>query len=368
MEKTETPQVVSETSNPLPIILESYLSPGDIVCMTAAVRDLHENHPNKYTTEIRTAANEIWEHNHYCTDINRPDDEVEVISEIAGKNGLKLVGVDTVRKGIEKVWHSGKVPKVKIHYPLIDCSNQGPNHFTEGYTDYLESVLGIRIRKRLMKGHIELSEDEYGWVSQVQEATGSDEFYWVVVNGGKMDFTAKWWDPVRMQRVVSYFKDLMFVQIGDASHCHVELHGSNVVNLLGKTDLRQLIRLIYHSSGVICPVTLAMHLAAAVPVRKDKCYDRLTRPCVVIAGSREPAAWEAYTSHAYLHTCGMMSCGGDAGCGCWKSRVVAVGDKDDKDDSLCEQPVMTENGIVIPQCMKMITVSNVIEAVQRYLP
>ena len=39
-----------------------------------------------------------------------------------------------------------------------------------------------------------------------------------------------------------------------------------VLDLRGKTDLRQLIRLVYHAQGVLCPVTLAMHLAAAVEV------------------------------------------------------------------------------------------------------
>jgi hypothetical protein len=29
----------------------------------------------------------------------------------------------------------------------------------------------------------------------------------------------------------------------------------------GRTDLRQLVRLVYHAQGVLCPVTLLMHLA-----------------------------------------------------------------------------------------------------------
>ena len=340
---------------PLPIILKSHLSPGDIVCMTAAVRDLHENYPGIYATDVRTSCGEIWENNHYTTKLK--GDEVDIDAE-------KDVG--NAYKAVTGAWSDGKIPSVKLEYPAIHQSNDGPSHFTEGYTNHLEQVLGVRIRKRLMRGHIELPKDERGWISQVQESTGNDTYYWIVVNGGKYDYTAKWWDPARMQRVVSELKEVTFVQVGQKEHHHIPLLGGNVIDLTGKTDLRQLIRLVYHSSGIICPVTLLMHLAAAVPVRKDKCYKRASRPCVVIAGGREPAAWEAYTGHAYLHTCGMLDCC-DVG-GCWKSRVLPLGDDDDKDGSLCLKPQMTENGNIIPACLKMIEVGDVVGSVRKYLP
>jgi len=226
--------------------------------------------------------------------------------------------------------------------------------------------LNIRIRDRMMRGHIELSDDEKSWISQVQEITGADTYYWIVVSGGKYDFTAKWWDPVRMQRVVSSLKELMFVQVGESDHYHPKLIGDNVIDLIGKTDMRMLIRLVYHSSGIICPVTLLMHLAAAVPVRNEKCYNRMNRPCVVIAGGREGSSWEAYCNHAYLHTCGMLDCCDNGGC--WKSRVLALDDDDEKNNSLCLKPRLTENGITIPACLKMIEVGDVVRAVRKYLP
>ena len=39
---------------------------------------------------------------------------------------------------------------------------------------------------------------------------------------------------------------------------------SRVLDLREKTDTRQFVRLMYHADGVVCPVTFAMHLAAAV--------------------------------------------------------------------------------------------------------
>jgi ADP-heptose:LPS heptosyltransferase len=43
--------------------LISKLSPGDVVMLTAAMRDLHANHPGKYQTEVKTSGGAIWEHN-----------------------------------------------------------------------------------------------------------------------------------------------------------------------------------------------------------------------------------------------------------------------------------------------------------------
>ena len=79
-------------------------------------------------------------------------------------------------------------------------------------------------------------------MSQVEE-TGYRGRFWVIMAGGKYDFTAKWWDPARYQQVVDHFRGkLLFVQCGEAGHWHPKLDG--VLNLVGKTDTRQFIRLI----------------------------------------------------------------------------------------------------------------------------
>ncbi len=158
---------------------------------------------------------------------------------------------------------------------------------------------------------------------------------------------------------------------------------------MGRTNLRQLIRLMHHAQGVLCPVTLHMHLAAAVPVSKGMPKNR---PCVVVAGGREPAQWEAYPHHQYLHRNGMLPCC-DQG-GCWKSRVVPLGDNDPKDapSKLCTQVVHLryasknihrkpndplpphavpnapgrEITDYLPRCLDMVTVEDVIRAIELY--
>jgi hypothetical protein len=105
-----------------------------------------------------------------------------------------------------------------------------------------------------------------------------------------------------------------------------------------------------------------MHLAAAVETAEGRPRNR---PCVVVAGGREPAQWEAYPFHQYLHTNGALPCC-DFG-GCWKSRILPLNDGDEKDNSLCSFPVKLETCRTIPKCLDMITADAVIQAIGRYL-
>lgn len=310
------------------LVLTNRQSPGDILMLTAAVRDLHLAHPGRFQTDVRTPCPALWEHNPYLTPLGDCGCEVETL---------------------------------ECHYPLIHHSNQLPYHMIHGFRLYLEERLGVTIPPTAFRGDIHLSAQEKGWMSQVEETEGLGARFWIIVSGGKNDFTAKWWDPDRAQSVVDHFRGrIRFVQCGEASHHHPRLR--HVIDLVGKTDLRQLVRLMWHADGVVCPVTMFMHLAAAVETRPGRPKNR---PCVVTAGGREPSQWEAYPHHQFLHTLGALPCC-DHG-GCWKSRVEPLGDGDEKDRSLCLRPVTLPSGRRLPECLDMITAERVIEAVEGYL-
>ena len=292
--------------------------------LTAAVRDLHKCYPNQYETDIRTPCPQLWENNPYIVSLNERDSRVMLL---------------------------------QCEYPLIHRSNERPVHFIDGFIKFLNERLNLRIEATQFKGDIHVSDLEKSWISQVREIVAEDMPFWVIVAGGKLDFTIKWWDFKRFQRVVDHFRDrILFVQVGENGHRHPPLEGG--LDLRGKTDLRQLVRLIYHSQGVLCPVTLAMHLAAAVEVKDGV---PLNRPCVVVAGGREPPQWEAYPHHQYVHTIGALSCC-DKG-GCWKSRTVALGDghPHDSPQHLC---VNVADGL--PRCMDLITADEVMRRIEIY--
>jgi ADP-heptose:LPS heptosyltransferase len=303
------------------LMLLNNQSPGDIVMLTAAVRDLHRCCPNRFITDVRTTCMPLWENNPYLTPLDITDRDVRIVD---------------------------------CRYPLFRESNHLPVHFLNGFIDDLNGKLGLEIKVTQFKGDIHLSNEEKTLPSLIQQLTGDDLPYWIIAAGGKFDITIKWWHFRRWQAVVDHFRDrIKFVQVGEEGHYHPPLKG--VMDLRGKTTLRELIRLVYHAQGVLCPVTLLMHLAAAVETKPDALR---SRPCVVVAGGREAPHWAAYPTHQFIHTVGTLPCCAEGGC--WKMRTLPLGDGDDRDErkNLCVDVV---NGL--PRCMDMITAEAVIQRI-----
>jgi ADP-heptose:LPS heptosyltransferase len=302
------------------LILKNFLSPGDIVMLTAALRDLHRCYPGVFETDVRTPYPELWENNPYLTPLAETLPEVMCLD---------------------------------CQYPLINECNVLPYHFIQGFIDCLNAKLNLNIRATEYKGDIHLSVEEKNWFSQVYEYTGTSLPFWLIVAGGKPDITVKWWAAERYQEVVNHFRGkIQFVQVGLAEHCHPRLEG--VIDLRGRTDLRQLIRLVYHADGVLCPVTSLMHLAAAVEVKVGMPQNR---PCVVVAGGREPAHWEAYPHHQFIHTNGALACCAHGGC--WKTTMGLS--PEGRGSDVCTD--MVDN---LPHCMDLITAREVIERIELY--
>jgi len=292
--------------------------------LTAAVRDLHRCYPGRFATDVRTSCPQLWENNPHLEPLCECDNAVE---------------------------------ELRCEYPLIHQSNQAPFHFLHGFMPFLNDRLDLNIQPTAFRGDIHVSDQEKGWFSQVEEITGEDTPFWIVVAGGKRDYTIKWWDSARYQEVVDHFDGkILFVQVGEKGHFHPPLRG--VLDLRGKTDLRQLVRLVYHAQGVLCPVTLLMHLAAAVEVKPGRSQNR---PCVVIAGGREPPQWEAYPHHQFIHTAGALRCCDNGGC--WKSRTFPLGDGDEKDrpENLCVDTVGQ-----LPRCLDLISAAEVMRRIELY--
>jgi len=271
-------------------------------------------------TAVDTTAMQLWEHN--------PD--------VVPAESLKDRGPVTL----------------EVHYPKVNVSNQHAIHFMSAYCSYLEDALGVKVPLMTNRPMVYLSKLERSWVNQVEETTKRKQRFWIVNAGYKTDYTTKAWSHASFQRVVDLLRGkVLFVQIGenDPKHVHKPLNG--VINLIGKTDTRQVVRLFHHADGVLTGVSFPMHLAAA-----------LEKPCVAIMGGREPVIWNSYPRQTLMHTVGALDCCRSGGC--WKSRVVPLGDNDEKDKSLCEQPVPGDEPV--GRCMALISPESVAEAVLRY--
>lgn len=306
------------------LILRYGLSPGDVLMLTAAVRDLHRSYPGQFLTDVRTSCSALWENNPYLTPLSEEDPGVEIVD---------------------------------CETPLINRSNALPYHYIHGHIAFLNQRLNLSIQPTAFRGDIHLSAQEKAWYSQVHELSELDIPFWIVAGGGKYDLTIKWWSSERYQRVVDAFRGrIAFVQIGAPGHFHPKLHGS--IDLRGQTSLRELVRLVYHSQGVLCGVTALMHLAAAVETKPG--FSR-SRPCVVVAGGREPVHWEEYPGHQYIAMNGALPCCANGGC--WRSRTTPLGDGDERDrpENLCVDVI---GGL--PRCMDMIGADEVARRIDLY--
>lgn len=283
--------------------------------LTAAVRDLHTAHPGQFYTNVVSSCPDIWEHN---PNVRPVGDEGELI-------------------------HCSYDPRELAHTGL---------HFVHAFRLDLERQLGVQIPQGPLHGDIHISHEELAMPCPINGP------FWLVNAGVKQDFTCKQWG--RFQEVVDeLLGQLQFVQVGAAEHLHPALNG--VIDLRGKTTVRELIRLVHHSDGALCGVTALMHLAAAVPVREG----RPERACVVLGGAREPPAWEAYKNHQFLSNVGSLPCCAERAC--WKSRTVALNDGAEHDAKLCAQPVEIGPGMFVPKCMDLIATEAVVAAIESYL-
>ena len=308
------------------LLLRNNLALGDNVVLTAAVRDLVRACPGELAFDVRCPSPDVWLNNPHLTPMLEQDPGIE---------------------------------EIEVECPMVDLSNDLPRHFLEGFGDFLGRHLGRGFELSEFRGDIHLTRCEREHPGRIAQLLRSDTPYWLIATGGKMDLTIKWWSYRRYQEVVDIFRDrILFVQVGEDTphHYHPPLRGA--LDLRGRTSARDLVHLMYHAEGVLCGVTALMHLAAAVPVRPDR---PSPRPCVVVAGGREPVHWEAYPGHQYLHTVGALPC--CAAGGCWRSRTFPLGDgtRDDDGEQICVNVVHD-----LPRCMDLITAEDVARAVERY--
>jgi ADP-heptose:LPS heptosyltransferase len=316
--------------------LQFQMAPGDVSMLTALVRDLKLTYGDRYRVNVGTNFSAIWRHNPY------------IDPEVTAK-----------AKGVEVI---------KMKYD-IDYQKRNHVHFVTTFHRFFESKTKIHVPVLKPYADYHFSEEE-------KANPLINGRYWIIIPGGKLDITIKFWNQARYQEVVNRLTPfgLNFVQEGATKKLCVHPPLDNVLNVVGATSVRDLMVNILHAEGVICGVTFPMHAAGA-----------MQRPCVVLAGAREEPWWEEYSNdyhrafgdkcakvqvpHRYLHTLGQVNCkdyNRQGQHGCWRQRVVALGDRAKHNNLLCMFPTKAEGGHMVAKCMDMITTDHVVEAVMSY--
>lgn len=401
------------------IKLHNGQSPGDVLVMTGAIRDLKEAFPD-WEIYVDCCCPAIFENSPVVSNgkkftipkvIPNADNLIKTgyaLDEIPGKGQLIFIELNKERKlearyeDVEllsclvvesekkknkkrnkkrnkkknkKIWNyyhvdnglvlftskeittKKNIPEeFKVEYPAVHESGSSGIHFSNAYHLALEDLLGVKFKQHSLLPEVYLSDKEKGWMNQVEQETGYRGKFWLINAGFKhVDYILKDWGYGNWQELVNLLRNkIQFVQVGEDNpeHTHKPLNG--VIDMVGKTDLRELIRLTSHSQGAVCHVALQMHLQAA-----------FQKPCVVIAGGREPPRWEKYPNHRYLETNGLLEC--CAYDGCWLSGHKRF--EDGKEENKICKNMVGWNGDLDNQrqrCMAMIEPQQVASEIMGY--
>jgi ADP-heptose:LPS heptosyltransferase len=300
------------------LILKTQLPPGDACTLTAVLESLHHQYPKTYITDVRTSCDELFIGNPHVTPLK--EEEAEMLE-----------------------MHDTEL--------IMHC-NSTNNSFLRGYCFDLGRRLGIPLELITNRPHLYLTQADQ--VDEPLADFGSPGVtkYWLITSGVEQDCTLKQWPIEFYQAVVDHFRGrIQFVQVGAQEHDHPSLAGA--INLVGKTTVRQLVRLVHRADGGVGPTTLIQHLCAG-----------LEKPYIALLGGREPVTLTQYPLQTTFHTLGKLPC-----ChrkACWKARVVAIHDCSDKDRELCELPVLNMCRPV-GHCMAMISPQEVISALEGFI-
>lgn len=265
------------------LIFKQLQSPGDLIVLTSALRNLNLCYPKEYYSCVWSYYPEVFSN---------------------------LYNVCSYFPKKQELLNSEKIINLDYGAYLHKCRKEG-KHFSDCFVDILNDKLNLSIENKCSLPELYLNKIEIdGIISKLKELNCFDNPYWLLNAGIKNDIPLKGWPVIYYQELVnslnsSIFKHINIIQVGSSNDVHPQLNG--VINLVGKTTLRELFALTFFASGVITGVSMLHHIAAAFNVKT-----------VTIAGGREEPSWEDYCLYTqkYLHTIGDSDCCIDGGC--WK--------------------------------------------------
>jgi len=192
----ELEKTTSNIIQPPPkVVFKNRQAIGDILTMTAAVRDFKAAFSTVDVGVLSTAMH-IWDHNPH---INHQLREEDLIVEI---------GPGT----------------------LTNRSNRDNRHMCNAYRVSMEEKLGIQIPQGNIHPDIWLTKEERDRPPLI------DEHYWIIVVSGEPGWPVKMYD--RWQEVVDSLPHIKFVQIGLKSQKFTRLQNTkgNIIDYIGKTE------------------------------------------------------------------------------------------------------------------------------------
>jgi len=332
-QRKESSRQTQKKTEPYEVVIKCHQSPGDITLLHGAIREVQKAYPGKFRFSPDTHFNDLFYNSPWVINREHLKDPI------------------TIESGQCWSW-----------------ANQRSDHLVQEFTRSLIGQLNDKLKLDLkvpymteFRGCLILSEEEKN--RDVTDIIGEYDSYFLIDAGWKSnDYDVKRAPTETYQQVVDgLLGKVKFVQMGrndpNAPDRHPPL--KNVINAIGLTENRRdFLRLVYRSSGVITPISWPLHASAAIPMHSNP---NKLRPCVVLAGGREPVSMIQYPGHSVLSMVGKLDCCLNGGC--FKTSIGhKPNDMKGVSDERCLRP---ENGIA--KCMRMITAPQIISAVESYL-
>lgn len=280
---------------------------GDSLISTATVKDFMEQYGDDFSCNVNMVGMGWWENNPY---LDRSINE---------KNAQHII---------------------KLEYDRSQRRAESGNCIS-GWAKRLSEYLYIKVTVNQKTPILFFTKDE------LERPPVIDEKYMIIDAGFQTCSTVKNWGHYNYQAVVDELRDdIRFVQVGGKEErCrHSVLNG--VINMIGKTSLRDMALLMFHSEGCITPVSMPVHLAGA-----------LGKPSFVISGGREKPELTKYPDGHYFSTIGKFSCCSSYGC------FKFFSEPGDPIRS-CVNSVRMPGGEYIPMCMVSIDSKEVVNKVR----
>jgi len=133
-------------SAPRRLLLVNNCSPGDVLMLTAAVRDLHKAHPGQYVTGVETECPDLWLNNPYVT------------------------ALDPASPGIRRIDCQ--------HPRMLDRCNHRPGHYIESVHNLLSRKLRRPVPLTRFAPDVHLTAKE-----KERPPHGLSRRYWAMVAG-----------------------------------------------------------------------------------------------------------------------------------------------------------------------------------------
>lgn len=334
---------IPKTDKPLKLLFKAPKGLSNELILSVAIRNLKLSHGNKFFVDILDGTPSLWDNNPYLTPLSPTDFNVIKINDI---------------------------------YNPMENSLMSFHHISSKYVQLFEDILNIKINNHDFMPNIFLSmEETKNDILDKYDIDPSSPF-WIISNGGPSDNSTQWPNPEHMQEVVNTLCDkITFIQIGVEDEDVEDEPGSknvkninfpldNVKNLIGKTTLKEFIRLLYHASGVLTPPSFVMHATAAMQPKNPMIP---YKPCVVIAGGKESTNYNSYPVHKYLSSIGTLTCCSNGGCKISTCQILKDSELDG-DTAVCYHPekINTDVDLVIPKCINIIKPKTIIDAITSY--